>query len=144
MNLSVCIITKNEKENLKQCLQKLTGYGFELVVVDTGSTDGTIPMALEYTDAVYEFPWCDDFAKAKNYAVSQASNDMVLVLDSDEFVTKIDMVKLEDQLKENAAWVGRIQRKNFMRQNQGEMEALEYINMHISASSPGAQRSQTS
>lgn len=128
MNLSVCIITKNEKENLKQCLQKLTGYGFELVVVDTGSTDGTIPMALEYTDAVYEFPWCDDFAKAKNYAVSQASNDMVLVLDSDEFVTKIDVVKLEDQLKENAAWVGRIQRKNFMRQNQGEMEALEYIN----------------
>lgn len=43
--ISVCIITKNESEKLKKCLKHLTGYGFEIVVVDTGSTDDTVAMA---------------------------------------------------------------------------------------------------
>lgn len=37
--ISVCIITKNESEKLKKCLKQLMGYGFEIIVVDTGSTD---------------------------------------------------------------------------------------------------------
>lgn len=128
MNLSVCIITKNEKENLKECLQRLIGYGFELVVVDTGSTDGTVAMASEYTQAVYEFSWCNDFAKAKNYAVSKASNDKVFVLDSDEFIEAADIPKLELLLKANPRSAGRILRKNYLQKNQGPMEAKEYIN----------------
>ena len=128
MNLSVCIITKNEKENLRECLQRLKGYGFELVVVDTGSTDGTISMASEYTDSIYEFSWCDDFAEAKNYAVSKAAHDLVFVLDSDEFVEKIDIHKLERLLKENSTYVGRILRKNSLLQKQERMEAKEFIN----------------
>ena len=123
MNLSVCIITKNEKENLKECLQRLIGYGFELVVVDTGSTDGTVAMASEYTQAVYEFSWCNDFAKAKNYAVSKASNDKVFVLDSDEFIEAADIPKLELLLKANPRSAGRILRKNYLQKNQGPMEA---------------------
>lgn len=43
--ISVCIITKNESEKLKKCLKQLMGYGFEIVVVDTGSTDDTVVMA---------------------------------------------------------------------------------------------------
>lgn len=73
MNLSVCIITKNEKENLEKCLQALSGYDLEIVVADTGSTDGTLEMIRNYTGSVYEFPWCDDFAKAKNYVVQKQS-----------------------------------------------------------------------
>lgn len=119
MNLSVCIITKNEKENLRQCLQRLMGYGFELVVVDTGSTDGTIEMASEYTKSIYEFPWCDDFAKAKNYAISKADNDMVFVLDSDEFIEKMDIQRLEQFMNENASYVGRILRKITCCKNRG-------------------------
>ena len=46
--ISVCIITKNESEKLKKCLKHLTGYGFEIVVVDTGSTDDTVAMAKKY------------------------------------------------------------------------------------------------
>ena len=68
MELSVCIITKNERENLKKCLKALKSYPFEVVVVDTGSTDGTKEMAQRFTDAVHDFAWCNDFAKAKNYA----------------------------------------------------------------------------
>ena len=53
--LSVCIITKNEEKNIKRCLASLSGYGFELVVVDTGSTDGTIEAVREFTDRIYQF-----------------------------------------------------------------------------------------
>lgn len=128
MNLSVCIITKNEKENLRKCLQRLKGYGFELVVVDTGSVDGTVSMVSEYTESIYEFPWCDDFAKAKNFAVSKAANDLVFVLDSDEFIERIDVPKLENLIMEYPGYVGRILRKNFICHQQEQLEAKEYIN----------------
>lgn len=85
--LSVCIITKNEETNIERCLASLSGYGFELVVADTGSTDGTREVVKKYTERLYEFPWRDDFAAAKNYVVSKASHDLVLVVDSDEFFT---------------------------------------------------------
>lgn len=128
MNLSICIITKNEKKNLEKCLKHLSGYGFELVVVDTGSTDGTIDMVRRYTEAVYEFAWCDDFAKAKNYAVSKAQNDMVLVLDSDEYLERIDLEQLEEKIRKNPKQVGRILRKNYIYHNQEIRENFEYIN----------------
>ena len=125
MNLSVCIITKNEKENLRKCLQRLKEYGFELVVVDTGSVDGTVSMASEYTESIYEFPWCDDFAKAKNFAVSKAANDLVFVLDSDEFIERIDVQKLKNLIMEYPGYVGRILRKNFICHQQEQLEAKE-------------------
>ena len=126
--ISVCIITKNEKENLKCCLSHLLGYGFELVVVDTGSTDGTIQMARQYTEAVYEFEWCDDFAKAKNFAVSKAKNDMVLVIDSDEYLRSINQKELEKQIQNNPKAVGRIRLINQIMRGEELCENTEYIN----------------
>lgn len=126
--LSVCIITKDEKENLEHCLKNLSGYGFEIVVVDTGSVDGTVETARQYTDSVYEFQWCGDFAKAKNYAVSKAENDMVLVIDSDEYLRSIDVKQLKRQILENPKAVGRIERLNMIRQGGEIRESKEYIN----------------
>ena len=45
MNLSVCIIAKNEEKNIRRCLESLKSYNFEIVVVDTGSTDDTEKIA---------------------------------------------------------------------------------------------------
>ena len=90
--LSVCIITKNEEHNLARCLKSFQNTGFELVVVDTGSTDQTKKIAAEYTENIYDFPWCDDFSAAKNFAVSKATNPYVMVIDSDEYLQKIDLV----------------------------------------------------
>ena len=128
MELSVCIITKNERENLKRCLEALKFCPFEVVVVDTGSVDGTQEMAGNYTDAVYEFAWCDDFAMAKNFAVSKASNDMVLVLDSDEYVTVLDPAQLEMQIARHPMQVGRIIRKNYMYEGPEIRSSTEAIN----------------
>lgn len=126
--ISVCIITKNEKEALKKCLDHLKEYPFELVIVDTGSTDGTMEMARRYTESLYEFAWCNDFAKAKNYAVSRAANDMVLVVDSDEYVRSIDLPELEMQIRKFPKAVGRIERINQICQNGEMRESREYIN----------------
>ncbi len=54
MNLSICIITKNEEQNIDRCLKALAPYGLETIVVDTGSTDRTKQIAARYTDRLYD------------------------------------------------------------------------------------------
>lgn len=127
-NLTFCIITKNEEENIVKCLQPLKKTGFEIIVVDTGSTDRTKENAQQYTDKIYDFPWCDDFAAAKNYAISKASNPYVMVIDSDEFLEQIDVEQLMQQLQSHPNQVGRIQRKNVFTREGIVHENVEWIN----------------
>lgn len=82
--LSLCMIVKNEKENLPRCLASAQPYVDEIVVVDTGSEDGTPEIAAKYGAKVSYFEWIDDFAAARNYAISQASGDWILMPDADE------------------------------------------------------------
>jgi tetratricopeptide (TPR) repeat protein len=82
--LSLCAIVKNERENLPRCLASAKPYVDEMVVVDTGSEDGTPEIAAQYGAKVGYFEWCDDFAAARNYALSLVSGDWILVLDADE------------------------------------------------------------
>lgn len=129
--ISVCIITKNESAKLEKCLRALQPWGFELVVVDTGSTDGTKEMAEKYTGSIYEFPWCDDFAAAKNYAVSKASHDMVLVIDSDEYLQPLTAEQLERlgrQPEAHPGQVGRIRRVNHLTRGGETQYNREWIN----------------
>lgn len=128
MNLSICIITKNESEKLEKCLQALVPYEFEIVVVDTGSIDNTRQMAMKYTSSVYEFQWCDDFAAAKNFAVQKAKNDMVLVVDSDEYLQELNIDELRRIVIAHPKEVGRIQRINFFVRNGESHRMKEWVN----------------
>lgn len=111
--ISVCIITKNEAENLEKCLSALKPYPFEIVVVDTGSTDSSIEIANKYADKVLEFTWCDDFSAARNFSISKASHNMILVMDTDEFVTQIDLEELERLATEHPKGIGLIERLDY-------------------------------
>ena len=126
--LSVCIITKNEENNIAHCLMCLSPYDFEIIVVDTGSSDRTREIAVQYTKNVYDFTWCDDFAAAKNFAISKAMNAYVMILDSDEFLENIDIQKLECQIQEQPDAVGRIYRRNVFTRNGLQQENVEWIN----------------
>lgn len=117
MNISVCIITKNESEYLKECLRALSKYPFEIVVVDTGSTDDSVNIAKKYTDKVFSFEWCDDFAAARNYSVSMAANDVVMIVDTDEFVQDLDYDRFMDVVNRNSHKVGRIKLNNVYSRN---------------------------
>ena len=71
--ISVCIIAKNEEARIERCLQSIKPCGFEIVVVDTGSTDETKEIAARYADKVLDFTWCDDFSAARNFSLREAS-----------------------------------------------------------------------
>lgn len=129
--LSVCMIAKNEEQNIARCLECLALYGFELIVVDTGSSDRTKEIAGRYTDKVYEFPWRDDFAAAKNFAVSKASNEIVMVVDADEFLEPVgqqELRKLQRMTEEKPDAVGRVCRRNVFERDGERRENDEWIN----------------
>lgn len=82
--LSLSMIVRNEEARLAACLASVKGLADELVVVDTGSTDGTIAVAEAAGARVERIEWPGDFAPARNRAMDFLSGDWVLVLDADE------------------------------------------------------------
>lgn len=104
--VSVCMIAKNEEKCIEQCLKRLMKYNMEIIVADTGSTDRTKEIAAKYTDNLYDFEWCDDFSAARNFAVSKASNNWILILDCDEHVEELDVTKLRACMQKHAKCVG--------------------------------------
>lgn len=88
--VSLCMIVKNEEPVLARCLDSVAGLVDEIVVVDTGSTDETREIAARYTDQVYDFPWRDDFAAARNFAFSKGSMEYLLWLDADDVLLEED------------------------------------------------------
>jgi tetratricopeptide (TPR) repeat protein len=82
--ISLCAIARDEERHLSACLASAAGVADELVVVDTGSRDGTVELARAAGARVVEWPWRDDFAAARNRSLEEARGDWVLVLDADE------------------------------------------------------------
>lgn len=110
--ISVCIIAKNEEKNIEKCLQKLHRHPLEIIVVDTGSTDHTKELAEKYADQVLDFPWCDDFSKARNFSIAQAKNDWVLIIDCDEFVERFDFSAIQKLMAQYPDAIGQLYRDN--------------------------------
>ena len=91
--------TKNEEKKIGRLLESLKPYGFEIVIVDTGSSDRTKEIALAYTDKIFDFTWIDDFSAARNHAASCASNNWILMMDADEWVESIDTEEMDYFMK---------------------------------------------
>jgi glycosyltransferase involved in cell wall biosynthesis len=94
--ISLCMIVRNEAANLSRCLASVDEVVDEIVVVDTGSTDGTKEVARRFGSRVFDFPWRDDFAAARNFGLEQATGDWVLVLDADEYLEESGAVMLAE------------------------------------------------
>ena len=97
--VSVCMIVRNAQGTLYRCLDSVKSIADEIIVCDTGSTDRTREIAREYTDQVYEIPWEDDFAAARNESIRRATKDWVLWIDADEHLVGAE--KLGKYLREN-------------------------------------------
>lgn len=119
--ISVCMIAKNEEKNIERCLAAIKPYGFEIVVVDTGSTDRTKEIAARYTDKIFDFTWIDDFSAARNFSLQRASNDYVLILDCDEVITELDRELMSDMMGQFPEAVGRLAIDNHYISNQTDM-----------------------
>ena len=87
LSLSLCMIVRNERANLPRCLESVRAVVDEIVVVDTGSTDGTQEIARQHGARVFEAEWPNDFSLARNLAVERARGRWILILDADEFLS---------------------------------------------------------
>lgn len=85
ITISLCMIVKNEEDVLARCLDSVADLMDEMIIVDTGSTDRTMEIARQYPAVkLYEFPWIDDFAAARNFAFSKATAEYIYSADADE------------------------------------------------------------
>lgn len=110
--ISVCMIAKNEEQNVQNCLVPLKKLGFELVVADTGSTDRTKSLVSQYTDHLYHFEWKNDFSAARNFSISKASHDWILVVDFDEYLKEANVRNLISFVDSHKKEIGTITRHN--------------------------------
>lgn len=82
------MIVKNEEKRLEATLQALqplrNAVSSELIIADTGSSDGTLAIAERYGDKVFSIPWEGDFAKARNATLAKATGQWFFYLDADE------------------------------------------------------------
>lgn len=94
--LSVLLPVKNEAANLRACLTSVA-FADEIVVVDSGSTDGTGEIAAEFGARVTEFEWNGSFPRKKNWALGNVPwrHEWVLIIDADERITP----ELENQIR---------------------------------------------
>lgn len=126
--ISVCIICKNEEKHLENFLSRLRKYDWEIVVVDTGSTDHSREIACKYADKVADFKWISDFSAARNFSISQASNDWILILDCDEYLEDIDMDSVLALASANPDSIGCIHLRNHTFLNEKDTISTCFLN----------------
>ena len=99
ITISLCMIVKNEEAVLERLLRTMSTVADQIVIMDTGSTDRTKEIAARYTDEVYDFPWTDDFAAARNAVCQKAVSDYWMWMDADDVMEPEQAARLKN-LKE--------------------------------------------
>lgn len=105
--LSIGMIYKNEIRCLERCLKSLQplrdAVPCELVMADTGSSDGSREIAEKYADILFDFPWINDFAAARNAVMDRCSGEWYFSIDADEW--------LDEDIKELTGFLTGSERK---------------------------------
>ena len=78
------MIVRDEEQNIRRCLDSVKDSVDEMIIADTGSTDQTKAVCREYGAQVFDFPWKENFADARNFSLEKAQGDWILWLDADE------------------------------------------------------------
>jgi glycosyltransferase involved in cell wall biosynthesis len=76
-SVSFALIVRNEEAKLPACLESIAGIADEIIVVDTGSTDRTKHVTAAFGAKVFEFPWIDDFAAARNECIRHVTGEWI-------------------------------------------------------------------
>lgn len=138
--LSVGIIFKNEARCLERCLKSFQplkeAVPCEIVMADTGSTDGSREIAAKYADILFDFPWINDFSAARNAVMDRCSGKWYLSVDADEWLNE-DISELADflrSLKKRTERVGTITVRNYQTEHfdakcSNDLTALRMVRM---------------
>ncbi|MGB8956090.1 MAG: glycosyltransferase family 2 protein [Tumebacillaceae bacterium] len=112
--ISVCMIVRDEQENIEECLRSVLPYVTEVIVVDTGSQDLTPERASALGAQVFHHPWSDDFSTARNAALERATQPLILVLDADERFAAETEPQLARFCREQDGVAGRVLVRSFL------------------------------
>lgn len=123
LDISLCMIVKNEEAHLEQCLNSVRGLVSEIIVGDTGSVDGSMDIARRFGAQIIPVKWEHDFAKARNAVLEHATCPWILVLDADEKATNWDKVELGELLADKSVFGYYVQIVSYV----GEADSREYI-----------------
>ena len=99
VKISLCMIVRDEEPVLERCLNSVVDLVDEIILVDTGSVDGTKEIAAKFSNKIYDFQWVDDFSAARNFAFSKGTGDYLLWMDADDVFPASEKRKFFD-LKE--------------------------------------------
>jgi glycosyltransferase involved in cell wall biosynthesis len=100
--LSAALIVRDEATMLGDCLRSLRGLVDEILVVDTGSTDGTPDLAAGLGARIVTFPWQGDFAAARNEALARARGRWILYIDADERIGPVPPAERDRLLSDDS------------------------------------------
>lgn len=98
--IAAAIIVKDEADHLRRCLGSIRELCDDIVVVDTGSSDDTVEVALSFGATVLRQPWDGDFSAARNLGLDAIDADWILYIDADEEVQGLDIATVRQTLKE--------------------------------------------
>jgi glycosyltransferase involved in cell wall biosynthesis len=124
--LSLAMIVKNEARCLARCLCSVRAILDEIIIADTGSTDGTIEIAREFGAKISHFDWTDDFSAARNFALDQTTGDWILVLDADEFAGDA-LVKEIAEFVQNPPAIGRLKIVSDFRRHGQTLRSQSFV-----------------
>jgi glycosyltransferase involved in cell wall biosynthesis len=107
--VTVVVPVKNEEKNLPQCLKLLDDFS-EVIVADSGSTDATPQITVDFGYRLVDFKWDGHFPKKRNWTLRNIplKNEWVLFLDADEFITdefKKELIAKINLPEYNGFWV---------------------------------------
>ena len=97
--ISACYIVKNAEKDLVHSLESLAKYVDEIIIVDTGSTDGTVEVAKKFGAKIFHESWQDDFSTPRNVALNAAKCSWIVAIDSDEFFINNSAQNLRKAIK---------------------------------------------
>lgn len=105
-SLAVNIITKNEEESIGRAIKSVADIADEIIVVDTGSNDGTMGKAISEGATVKQVVWNDDFSMPRNEAMAATRSDWILSLDGDEMIPRRGREEIVEMIStpEIASW----------------------------------------
>ncbi len=112
-SISLCMIVKNEEKDLPQCLNSVKELVDEIIIVDTGSVDKTKEVASQFTNKIFDFEWVDNFSTARNFSLTKATKDWILILDADEIISKEDFVKIKSLIEDEDVSAVSLTQRNY-------------------------------
>ncbi|MFB6364647.1 glycosyltransferase [Paenibacillus elgii] len=126
MNISVCLIVKDEEFNIERALKSIPPQ-FEIIVYDTGSKDRTVEIAKNYGATIKLGEWNDNFAQARNKSISWATGDYILILDADEELPSDAEVMLSQYITKYPGQAGTIFIENIMENDSAQHRMVRFF-----------------